>query len=113
MRWINLRGSELVHFPVQLKQLEALVFCDLGLTSLQAIPSDFTHANLETLYVDGNALTTVPATLLHFRMDQNNIMDLSHVNVSHVSVYFCWQSCLLCFRSALEPMAFEVYYFWL
>ena len=93
MRWLSLRGNELAHFPVQLKQLKALAYCNLGLTSLQAIPSDFTHADLTTLLVNGNALTTVPGTLLRqfpklnrFRMDQNNIADLSNVNVSHAQL---------------------------
>ena len=88
-RWLDLGGNELVHFPVQLNQLKALVYCDLSSTSLQAIPSNFTHANLGKLFVDWNALTTVPGTLLQqlpklntFQVDQNNIMDLSHVNIS-------------------------------
>ena len=92
-RWLNLRGNELTHFPLQLNQLESLIFCDLGSTSLQAIPSNFTHANLQLLYVDGNALTTVPGTLLQqfpklteIRMDQNNIVGLSHVNISQAQL---------------------------
>ena len=75
---------------VQLKQLGALVFSYLGLTSLQAIPSDFTHVKLEKLYVDRECINY---TVLHqipkldtIRMDQNNIVDLSHLNVSQTQV---------------------------
>ena len=88
-RWLDLRSNQLVQFPVQLNQLEGLVYCDLSLTSLQAIPSDFIHGNLEELFVHGNALNSLPGNLLqqfpklnNLRVDENNIVDLSHLNVS-------------------------------